>query len=62
MEGEQRMAREVKKKGDYLDLYEIRNALAQGNVYGAFFLSHPFFVSLHTHFDCRNRNTAGVSK
>lgn len=24
------MAREVKKKGDYLDLYEIRNALAQG--------------------------------
>ena len=30
MEGEQRMAREVKKKGDYLDLYEIRNALAQG--------------------------------
>lgn len=30
MEEEQRMAREVKKKGDYLDLYEIRNALAQG--------------------------------
>ena len=30
MEEEQRMAREVKKKGDYLDLYGIRNALAQG--------------------------------